>query len=360
MDAAKNIRNNRRVYPINKIRRPNTGFAKITLVFTLVPALTALVLVLFILPFSGVVASPSTSPQGQYVDLAAVVPELFGPQADAAIAASSALGDLQLGNTSIGDSESSAGLLADLDFQTLYNADQDLVSELYQSATSETNSPLDLDLEGSQWVALVNTFDADSDALGIDLDAVVSLMDATDALGLEGGSALGMLGEIDVTLVPDDVLVNMANSAANTDDGLSGLPDVTQGDLLALPVEDLDPDALSDLCTTNIEILNNVFSDDDQALAIINGLDSDYLSSGTASYAEIADAVGGAGSQLLGLGILADSDPALSTDPLTGDLSYESGISNFAADAFSGSLSTEDSGVSPGSYAPGPVYTVYT
>ena len=54
------------VAAIDGIHRLNLGFAKITLLLMLVPVLTALVLVLFILPFSGAVASPSPAPQAQY------------------------------------------------------------------------------------------------------------------------------------------------------------------------------------------------------------------------------------------------------------------------------------------------------
>lgn len=49
---------------VQKIRSMNLGFAKITLLVALVPLLTALVLLLFILPFSGAVASPSPAPNG--------------------------------------------------------------------------------------------------------------------------------------------------------------------------------------------------------------------------------------------------------------------------------------------------------
>ena len=51
---------------MEQVRTGNLGFARQTLVVTFILVLTALVLLLFILPFSGAVASPSPAPQAQY------------------------------------------------------------------------------------------------------------------------------------------------------------------------------------------------------------------------------------------------------------------------------------------------------
>ena len=181
----------------------NKGYTRLALALTLIPILTALLLGLFVLPFSGAVASPSPLQQDQYLPPELPPPELLAAFEEAAGLTPEELQDLTPEEVSDLAFTLNSDLLGDLDADQLANLwGSDRLVVVVDTLLPDDLPDLNPDVLQAMYAGLDLAQIADQDN-----DLQQAALEALDAayLGiLDFAESADAIGDTDFDVVADD------------------------------------------------------------------------------------------------------------------------------------------------------------